>query len=147
MFGRRRLVGFILFVLLVGGLLSVGGSAIYRAGYSQGLATELASGAEEGLAPFPGYPYGPRGAYGFGFGFLPLLCGIGILFFAGMFLLGGIAKAFRFRRMRMHPDGPGREYWGRKWHEYHYGEGPREGEKRESGEKADEGDTPASRDK
>ena len=47
----------------------------------------------------------------------------------------------------MHPYGPGREYWGRKWHEYHYGEGPGDEEEYERGKKADKGEPSASEDK
>ncbi len=91
-----RLVG----LLVVLALLGIGGSLLFRSGYSQGfVAGSLAAGAESGTQVIPALPYGmaPYGWYGRGFGFSPIGPLLGLLFFGGLVLLflGFFSRPFR----------------------------------------------------
>ena len=101
---RRRFFPTALAFLLVTTVLLAGGFALSRAGWSQGYTAGLQAGGAD-LAPVvPFRPYGPLAL-----GFLPLLCGFGLLFFFGLFIL----RFFLF----------GRRAWG--WHKQGGpGEGP-----------------------
>ncbi len=110
MFGRG--VFFRIFVaLLLLGVLTAGGVALYRAGWAQGYqagALAAHSGGSGATPQVPYYGYPPLGFYpGFGFPFFfpfgPLLgFGFFLLFF---FLIGGL---FRFGWRRQWQDYPGR---------------------------------------
>jgi hypothetical protein len=108
---RRRFFSTALAFLLLSALLLAGGYALTRAGWSQGYAAGLqASGGE--IAPaFPIRPFGPLAL-----GFLPLLCGFGLLFFFGLFVLRFFLfgrRAWRWRQPGGPKDGPWMGPWGR----------------------------------
>ena len=110
MFRGRFFVSTLFSILLIG-LLVAGGYALIRLGWSQGYAMGLQAAQGEALPSAPFVPY-PR--YGLGFGFLPFLCGFGLLLFFGLFLM----RFFWFGRAcrAWHKAGwPQGEDWPKPW--------------------------------
>jgi len=118
---HKRFLPVALTALIVIGLLIMGGSAIYRNGWSQGYMTgRLAAGGDDGAA-LPYAPYGLPGRY---HGFSPFLCCLGPVFTVGLLflLLIAVGKFFRFWAWKK-ADGPeGRnwaKHWSEHWHRHH----------------------------
>lgn len=143
MFRGGSIVLRILFTLILIGLLAAGGVLLYRAGYAQGyqaaaLVAQSANGAAPQapqLAPY-GYLYPPYLWPGYGFHFFspfPILFGIGfiLLFF---FLVGGIFRAFAWRRWAGHPGMGGWGHHAERFAEWEAWRKQREGEKTEKPE-------------
>jgi hypothetical protein len=104
---RGRFLAVALTALVIIGLLAIGGAALHRAGYSQGYAMGIqATGREGGPVVF------------YGWGFLPLLCGTGLFFLAGLFLLRLLVFGVFFRTWKM-AGGPHYGHWGKHGHRRH----------------------------
>ena len=116
---RGRFLTTTLVTILLLGLLAAAGFGLVRLGWSQGYtAGLLADGAELSQPYFgPGF----RGPGFFGGGPLFLLCGVGLFFFFGMFVLWML---FFGRHMRAwkRAGGPPPEGWGEHWGKW--GDGP-----------------------
>ena len=120
--------GRVLAFLLLLGLLAAGGVAIYNAGVSAGIASDVGNAiASGGGVPVPYYP-GPYLAHpwGFGFGFFGFLFGIFFLFL----IFGLLRAAFGGgHRGRWHHEGGGskRDGWQshlNEWHDAQHGGTP-----------------------
>ncbi len=107
------LVGLV--VLTVVGLLVRGGWAV-RSSWTQGfvMGRLAGEGGGEGIAPLERYRPGVPGMW---LGFVPVLCGVGLMLTIGLFLLplAAIGVCFRHRlwRTRGGPDG---DRWAKHWH-------------------------------
>ena len=101
------------------GLLTVGGLALYRAGWSQGyVAGQLGGEGEDVVAvPYPHYGFG----YGYvwrPFGFAPFLLGAGLLFLL-FFAASTLFRLLAWKKM-MAAGGPWpvAAHWGRHWRRF-----------------------------
>ena len=119
-----RALGTLVVVALLAGLLIVGGTALYRASWSQGYtAGQLAAGDEESEVMPKTFPYMP---YGFGYpgrhwGFPSFFFGLGLIFKIGLFFLllaviGRIIRWLVWGKVMM-TGGP----WPMGGHPYHRG--------------------------
>lgn len=106
---RGRFIPSILITLVVIALLAAGAYALVQTGWSQGYLAGSAAASEGATAPVPIAPYRPA-YFGFGFGFFPLLCGLGFLFLFGLFALRFLFFGRAFRAWRR-AGGPGGENW------------------------------------
>jgi hypothetical protein len=101
-------------LIIVVCLLVVGGTAIYRGGWSQGyMMGRLAAGGDDGaIAPYALYGY-PRSH----FGLSPFLCGAGLF----VLLLVVMGQFFRFRAWKMvaREGWPKGGHWAKHWHRHH----------------------------
>jgi len=154
---RRWFVVLPLAALVVIGLLIAGGSAIRRAGWSQGYATgRLEATAQDGAVPQ--VPYGLGHYRGRHLGPVPSLHGVGLLFGVGFLVLAlvAIGRFFHFWAWRKADspwataEGPTGGRWARHWHRHHgpmpfwcWGWGKPSEEKAEPEPDAEAGDTEA----
>jgi hypothetical protein len=120
-----RVVGTLIALGLMFSLLTVGGVAIYRTGWSQGyIASQLEAGDEEGEGlpeTLPYIPYGFRYP-GWYLGFPTFLYGAGLIFKIGLLflLLLVIGQIIRFLIWgKMMGGGPRGRYWTRHWRRHH----------------------------
>lgn len=140
MYRRGFFVRLVLALLLVA-LLFAGGYFAYRSGWSQGYQTATLQASGEGMdagaviPPFRGLYYASY-MPGFGFPFLGLCVGIGLIFLV-MFLIGGILKPWGWRRWgryshyglwKHEPMPP----WAKDWEEHQRKSSRDEGEGKQS---------------
>jgi hypothetical protein len=136
MYRRGFFIRFVLALVLLA-VLFVGGTLLYRVGWSQGYqaATVLAGSesAEGGallIPQFRGVGWGPY-PLGFGMPFFGLCLGVGFIFLV-MFLLGGIFRPWGWRSHHRHWKGGPFPPWAKDWEEYYKKSTRQAGEDQES---------------
>lgn len=139
MFGRGFFIVRLLATLLLIGLLIVGGTALYRAGFTQGYAQAALTATKDAPQAAPGYLGYPGWMYP-GFGFFPFMMFPGMFFF-GLLFFFVVVGLFRFaifgpRRWGYPPMGAHGEHghgypppWARGWSQNEPEAGKQEPEK------------------